>query len=330
MSEPRPIFWFLCCLAAIGFTGAAAGQTPPTARNADRVHLGDVVDVDVVGGFEFDWRGTVNPEGYLDSLVGFTEPVLALCRTESEIAADVAKGYSNILREPTVVVRIIDRSHRALARLEGAIRTPTRFRVQRDVRLRELIVLAGGLTDAASGEIKVFRPKNLSCEGKGALVGGGDDPGTGAQDNGSRTMNIKISELLSGSVAADPQILSGDIITVTRAAPFYVIGAVNNPRPIYSHTEMTVSRAIASAGGTSKDAEISKITIFRRSGDDTSVIAADLAKIKRGEADDEVLKQFDIVEVASRGGSKRKYPPMVVTGENTGRNQTELPLRIVD
>ncbi|MEO7538630.1 MAG: SLBB domain-containing protein [Pyrinomonadaceae bacterium] len=309
----------------------ASGQLPAgTPGREDHVHLGDVVDVDIVGGFEFDWRGTINPDGYLDSLVGITEPVFALCRSESAIATDVAKAYSIILREPDVVVRIIDRSRRAVVRLDGAVRTPTRFRVQRDVSLRELIVLAGGLIDSASGEITIFRPKNLSCRATGAKGGSPDGREPAPQDNGSQTFNIKISELLSGSEAADPQILSGDIVTVNRAAPFYVIGAVNNPRPVYSPVQMTLTRAIASAGGPAKGAELGRISIFRRDGITTKVISSDLLKIKRGDAEDEKLKQFDIVEVASRGGSKRKYPPVIVNDENKARYLSELPLRVVD
>jgi protein involved in polysaccharide export with SLBB domain len=330
VSEYRPILWLFFCLALLLIVDRAPAQSPTPAGSEDRVHLGDVVDVDIVGGFEFDWRGKLNPDGYLDSLVGMTEPILGLCRTEKEIAADVAKGYSNILREPVVVVRIIDRSSRAPARLDGAVRTPTRFRLLRPVSLRELLVLAGGLTDAASGEITIFRPANLSCSNRTDLNKDPEKSGNGPGDNGSQTTNIKISELITGNDAADPQILSGDIITVTRAAPFYVIGAVNNPRPIYSHTEMTVSRAVASAGGPSRDADPTRISIYRRVGDETQVIGVDLIKVKRGDSKDEVLRQFDIVEVASKGGAKRKYPPLAVSEGILGRAQTELPLRVIE
>jgi hypothetical protein len=195
--------------------------------------------------------------------------------------------------------------------------------------LRELLVRSGGLTDGASGEIVVFRPAGLSCgdpqptSSDGGIV-------SPPKDNGSETLNIKISELISGNSSADPYILSGDVVTVTRSAPFYVIGAVNNPRPIYSHTEMTLSRAVASAGGPSKDADLSKVSIFRREGAATQVIDVDLEKIKRDESKDEVLRQFDIIEVASKGGGKRKYPPMVVSDETTDRSKGELPLRVVD
>lgn len=303
------------------FSGAVAqAQIPtptPTPPSGDElVHFGDVLDVDFVGAFEFDWRGTITPDGNLDGLDAYGDPIRALCRNEAQIAADIAKAYSKILRDPKVVVRIIDRSNRAVARLDGAVRTPTRFKLQREVRLRELLVLAGGLTDDASGDISIFRPRNLNC-----IAGS-------AQDNGSQMITIKITDLLNGKPEANIQLLSGDIIDVIRAEPVYVIGAVNSPRPVFTRGETTVTRAVASAGGLAKDADGGKVTIYRRVGADSKVEETDLMKIKRGELIDLVLKPFDIIDVAGKGTGKRKFPPVAVTTAKTDRR--ELPLRVID
>ena len=93
---------------------------------------------------------------------------------------------------------------------------------------------------------------------------------------------------------------------------------------------MTVSRAIASAGGPAKGADLSRVTIFRREGAPTRIIEVDLEKINQKEAKDEVLRQFDIIEVTSKGGDRRKYPPVVVSDENTESGRSELPLRVID
>ena len=308
-----------------------SGQTPTPRSEADLAHFGDVIDVDILGGFEFDWRGTLTPDGYLDGVDGFNQPVYGLCRTESEIAASVANTFSKILRNPKVVVRIIDRSNRAVVRLDGAVKTPTRFRLKRPVRLTELLVLAGGLTDDVSGEISVYRPRNLNClPTVSGAKSDGDKTSAGRQDNGSQTTTIKISDLLSGGAAANIQILSGDMIDVSRAVPVYVIGAVNSPRPVYSRSQITVSRAVASAGGLAKDADASKVNIFRREGVETKSIEVDLDKIKRGVTDDIVLASFDIIDVAGKGGGKRKVPPALANGAKTNRNGREFPLQVVE
>jgi protein involved in polysaccharide export with SLBB domain len=322
---PFFLSWLILTFAA---NGARAQEHKITED--DLIHYGDVIDVDIVGGFEFDWRGTLTPEGFLDGFDANGEPIYGLCRSQSQIGLDVAKILGRILREPKVVVRIIDRSNRAVARLDGAVRTASRFRLQRVVYLSELLVLAGGFTDGASGEITIYRPRNLSCRRSIIQASALDTRLVSPQDNGSIVTNIKISELLSGKAAANPQILSGDLITVTKALPIYVIGAVNNPRPVYTRDQMTVSRIVATAGGLAKDAEGNKVSIFRRDGLDVRNIEADLGKIKRGETDDEILRPFDIIEVAAKGGGKRKYPPVVANEENRDRLKQDLPLRVVD
>ena len=103
---------------------------------------------------------------------------------------------------------------------------------------------------------------------------------TASQDNGSQYINIKINELLTGKKEANPQILSGDIVTVLEAQPIYVIGGVANPKQISTNFEITLSRAIDSAGGITKHGSETKISIFRRNGTQTQIIEADLGKIK--------------------------------------------------
>ncbi|MGH7784088.1 MAG: polysaccharide biosynthesis/export family protein, partial [Candidatus Binatia bacterium] len=179
----------------------------------DLVHYGDVIDVDVVGSLDFDWRGTLNPEGFLDGMERIEDPVYALCRNESDIAAAIASQYSKVLRDPKVVVKIVDRTNRAVAIVDGAVKTPQRFQIKRAVRLNELIILSGGITDRSSGEITIFRPESLNCLQQAGI--GKDKRETfvkTGQSNGSKMFNIRISDLLRGKEDANPLILSGDIV----------------------------------------------------------------------------------------------------------------------
>src|ERR1041385_1486396 len=128
-------------LLSMLFASLSMGQMPsPTpVSEADLVHLGDVVDVDVVGSLDFDWRGTLTPEGYLNGLDKIEEQVYGLCRSETDIGTDIARYYAKFLRDPKVVVRIVDRTKRALSLVDGAVKKPQRFQILRPVRLRELI-----------------------------------------------------------------------------------------------------------------------------------------------------------------------------------------------
>src|SRR5690606_16552737 len=236
------------------------GETVPARDPIGRIHLGDVVDVDVVGSYEHDWRGTLTPEGFLDGLDELGKQIYALCRTEEEVAATLTTEFSKNLRDPEVRVRILDRSNRPEALIAGGVQTPARMQIKRPLSLLEAIVLAGGITDIASGEITIFRPALAGCDEKG-------DPkfvNSSASEPASQTLRISISDILKGEAAANPIIRSGDIVTVLEAPPVYVIGGVNNPGPVQLRTDLTISRAVASAGGVAKNGAPTEVTVFRR------------------------------------------------------------------
>jgi protein involved in polysaccharide export with SLBB domain len=291
------------------------------------VHFGDLIEVDVVGSYEYDWRGSITPEGYLDGLETVENQIYALCQTESEISSAVEKELSKSLRDPKVAVRILDRSNRAVAFLTGAVRSPKRFQIKRHVNLNELLVLSGGITDRSSGEISIFRPANLNCtEPKRSTDG---EFLKASQPGGAKTFNIKISDILRGDPEANPQILSGDIVTVSEALPLYIIGGVNTPQQIPMRNQLTLSRAITIAGGVAKEGS-STVTIFRREGRESKRIPADLEKIAAGRAEDPVLKPFDIVDVPQKGKPASARPPVLDKSVPLTLTMGSLPLRVVD
>jgi polysaccharide export outer membrane protein len=316
----RPRFRALKVFSAFLFVSLLFSQL--AAQDfADRIHYGDLVDVDVVGSVDYDWRGTLTPEGFLDGFDLLPKQIFALCRSEADLGKEIAAEYARILRDPKVVVRVIDRSNRAVAILNGAVRTPHRFRIQRTARLNELIVYAGGISDAASGEIRIQRPTDLSCRG---------DIDPAGKQTGPNVLMVKISDLLKGNADANPVILSGDIVTVLEAYPIYVIGGVERPGKIDSREQITLSRAISIAGGMTKKAEKGGIRIYRRGGTQ-AIIEADLEKIEAGSAEDPVLKPFDVVDITVTGGRPRRLPPDPESvGRGTGSVAFKPPLKIIE
>ena len=302
------------------------------------IHSGDLIDVDVIGSVEYDWRGRLNPEGYLDGIDFVENPIYALCQTEETVADAVSKSYAKFLRDPKVVVRILDRSNRPVSILYGAVKNPQRIQIKRPVYLNELLIIAGGLTDKASGEVQIYRSQAHNCQQKTEAkksdpAAAGKNPEKYvfvSQDSGSEYINIKISDLLKGKKEANPQIISGDVITVQEAESIYVIGGVASPKQISSRAGITVSRAIDSAGGIIKGGDARNVTIFRREAGITKIIAVDLEKIKSSKADDVVLKTFDIIDVPQSGREKRKFPPVLKIAEISRKNTINLPLRIID
>lgn len=316
-------------LLILGTAQPLRSQIEPNAKStvsSDPVHFGDLIDIDVVGSLEFDWRGGITPEGYLNGLDRIQNQVYALCRTESEIAKAVSVEYGNFLRDPQVNVRILDRSRRPEVYLNGAVKTPHRFQIRRSVQLNELLISTGGITDTASGEITIFRPAGSTCERSAGSEGeAGFTPRKSAE-----TLIIKIGDLLKGVPEANPNIYSGDVIDVTPAWPVYVIGGVNNPSQLALRSELTVSRAVASAGGVSKEGIADTVTIYRRGDGRSEVIEVDLPKVEGGSAPDIELKAFDIIDVAQKGRGRRQFPPVVDVENSRSLPNSQLPLRIID
>lgn len=323
----RQLLHFIFLLFAITLTvGPVLAQSEPQSQ-ANLVHFGDLIEVDVIGSFEYDWRGSLTPEGFFDGLDSLENQIYGLCQSEEDLSVTVQKEFAKMLRDPKVVVRILDRSNRAVAFLNGAVRSPQRFQIKRAVYLNELLVLSGGITDRSSGEISVFRPANLSCVEPRKNTDG--EFVKASQPRGAETINIKIADILRGEQSANPRILSGDIVTVSEALPVYVIGGVNSPQRLPLRNQITLSRAIATAGGLAKEAN-GNITIFRREGRETKLIQADLQKITAGQADDPVLKPFDIIDVPQKGKPSRTRPPVIDKGVTNGLTLASLPLRVID
>lgn len=300
---------FFCGFFGIFFHSNAFSQLSA----ADLIHVGDRIEIDVVGSLDFDWRGVVGPDGYLEDYDKTPEPVFARCLSTDVLADRIKSAYSRILRDPKVEVRIIDRSGRPPAIIDGAIKQPQRLILKRRAQLREIIVLSGGITDKASGKILVFRPPGLGCGYTGA------EP---------TTLSIDIADLIAGRSESDVEVLPGDIVTVVSALPVYVIGGVAAPGVVLFRPEMTLSRAISSAGGLSKEANDSLVTIYRREDGRPEVLEAQLKQILDKRQQDIPLRPYDIVEVAEKGKPRRKVSPD--TFSPAEMPAASLPVRVVD
>lgn len=304
----------------------------------DLIHFGDLIDVDVVGSTEFDWRGKLTPEGFLSGINFVDEPVYALCKSEDEVGAALSKGFNKFLNNPQINVRIIDRSGRPISQIFGAIKTPQRFQIHRPVNLNEIIILSGGITENSSGEIQILRPPNLSCQTSINKQGVKENSATETnekyipvkQETESKYIKVKISDLLKGKPDANPLIFPGDVITVSEAEPIYVMGGVVNPKQINSNTRLTLTRAIDSAGGFAKDAETGKILVFRHENNEVKTIEVDFEKTKLSAENDFYLKPRDIVEVPQKGREKSRFPPVIKNDDSDSVKNLQPPLKIID
>jgi protein involved in polysaccharide export with SLBB domain len=186
----------------------------------------------------------------------------------------------------------------------GAVRSPARFQLERQVRLSQAIALAGGATANNSADVQVIHTRILNCnrEQHRLLLDRCTDCGC-ANFPAPLIDTYKLSELLGEDEKANPYLRPGDIIVVVEAPPIYAMGNVVSPQGLILVPGMTLTKAIAMAGGLRQHSLTKKIRVIRTRPytSERTEIVIDWEKIKKHRADDFVLKPYDIVEVPMKG-----------------------------
>jgi polysaccharide export outer membrane protein len=259
---------------------------------------GDILDVRIFGQPDLNSTAEIDSDGNISSLPFLETPIPAKCRTEKEVQRDIAAAYGKYLKKPQVSVRIAQRNSRQPATVFGAVRQPTRIQMARKVRLNELMAASGGFTERAAGTIQILHTEPVMCPAPG-------EEADAAPIDGTRIplTLVKISELRSGKLDANPVIRPGDYILVTEAEPVYITGSVIAPQGIFMREQLTLGRALAMVGGARKEAKTTDVRIYRQKpgSPEQDTIHVDYTAIKKKEKPDVLLEAYDIIEVPEAG-----------------------------
>ena len=128
-----------------------------------RIGPGDIIDVRVFGQSDLTSTAEVDENGNISSLPFIEEPIPAKCRNEKEVQKLITDAYSKYILKPRVSVRILERRSRPPAIVFGAVRMPSRVAMNRRLRLHEVLVTAGGVTQNANGTIDVLHTEREMC-----------------------------------------------------------------------------------------------------------------------------------------------------------------------
>jgi polysaccharide export outer membrane protein len=299
---------------------AAATSKAPAALTANederyRIGPGDILDIRILNRPTLS-RDAVRVEGNgVIRMPLIDEEIQAACKTEGELAKEIAEKYTKFYRKPQVDVFIKEYHSRQVAVI-GAVNEQSRFELQRRVRLLDLLTYAKGTSPKAGQTINIVHaPKAQACQKPGEAA---DDPGFSS---------YKLSETLQGDPRSNPYIEAGDIITVPEANLVYVVGNVYTPLTIPLKEPITLSRAVAMAGGVKHDSKKDKVRIVRQEpGAATSrEIVVDLTAIEKKRADDVALMPNDIIDVPT-SGSKSFLRGLLGT---VAPSVAQLPVRII-
>ena len=275
---------------------AAAETTRATNAVTDslyRIGPGDVLEIRVFNKPQLSREAVRVDNRGLVRMPMIENEIQAGCRTEAELAEVLATLYLKYQRHPHVDVFVKEYSSKPVA-VMGAVGKPGQFQLQRRVRLLELVSLAGGPTDRAGQQVLVAHSAELpSCENTAAASANNFD-------------HYDLTSTIRGDASSNPYVQAGDIITVPEAQQVFVVGNVFKPSSISLKEKITVSQAVAIAGGTMADAKRDQVRILRQlPGSPTKTeILVNLEAISKRKADDVELKANDIVEVPTSSGKR--------------------------
>ncbi len=217
--------------------------------------------------------------------------------TVEQLQDNLVTAYKKYFKDPQVTVLVNDFRSQPVS-VAGNVIKPGVVQLRGNRNLMEVIGQAGGLQADAGDSVLITR--NLS-EGPIPVAGAFTDP-TGKYS----VAHINIRSIMSGKEPEENiQIKPHDVITVPRARLVYVLGNVGRPGG-YVMTEnetMSITQAIALAGGWNKTAALSSARILRADGGSTrQQIRANVKKIMENKAPDLQMRPDDILYIPNSIG----------------------------
>jgi polysaccharide export outer membrane protein len=298
-----------------------AAQTPPatvTEQSDDRYRIGpgDVLDIRIFNRPQLS-REAVRVEGAGIIRMPLIEgEIQAACKTEGELAKEIATRYLKYYKNPQVDVFIKEYHAREVA-LIGAVTDQGRYQLSRRMRLLELLTYAKGPSEKAGETVNIVRgSKPDICQS-----------GSQSADDTTGFISLRLNDTLRGEERANPYVQAGDIVTIPEAEQAYVVGNVYSPKTLALTEPITVSRAIAMAGGPLRDSRTDRVRIVRQQHGSASrsEIYVNLNANARKQADDVMLQANDIVEVQESTGKSIIRSLLGVVAPSVA----QLPVRVI-
>lgn len=278
-------------------------ESPSTQNYA--VGAGDVLKIFILKQDALSQEGVrVGNDGTI-RMPMLAEPIAVNCLTEAEIARELTNRYKKYILDPQVYVSVKEFNANPVS-IVGAVIAPATLQLQRPLRLLELLTLAKGPAANAGSSLQIIHSFDPGACARSPLSASGTPVPVEAR--GAQIVSIPLADVLKGGEAANPFVQPGDIVRIeeAEARQAFVIGNVKTAATISLKEPVTLSRAIAMAGGASKGAQIDKIRISRQSPGSltpTDVIVS-LKEINNRKREDIVLQNNDIVDVPGPSGTR--------------------------
>jgi len=239
MRVRRWAIWLLFLAAALTAFGAGAQQRQPEYRlgSGDSIRISVFQNPDLTVDTRVTENGTISYP-----LVGTLHVgELTIPAAEKMIAKALKDG--NFIKEPQVNIVLLQNRGNQVSVL-GVVRRPVRFPLETvDIRLSEMIAIAGGIAPTGADTVILTGKRNGEAFRKEIdLVG----------------------MFLDNHFADDMLVAGGDVVYVHRQPMFYIYGEVQRPGSYRVERGMTIRQALALGGGPSPRGTERGLRIYRR------------------------------------------------------------------
>lgn len=264
-------FRFVLVVVALAARVAFAGDLGPLSVDVSyEIGAGDTIRLDVLGVVDMSGTFPVAADGSIEipSAGRVVVAAYTVAAAKEQIEARLRGDY---LRDPQVVVTVLQITSK-IVKVTGGVGTPGEFPLTAArMRVSDVLVRSGGLVDPSTPRAELWRTVA-----------------------GERTvLAVDLDLVTRGDASADVAILPGDTLVVPPPELIFVDGSVQKPGSFVFHGGMTLSTAVAAAGGANGTALTRKVKLIR--GEDQAVI--NLFKILKGLESDVALRPGDHVYI---------------------------------
>lgn len=271
----------LANLATLATTNQVKPEWLVAPTNLFVLGPGDTIEIEVIGDPATRAAARVGPDGkiYYNLLAGLDVWGLTLAETKKLLETELAKYFT----QPQVAITLRGVESKRIWLL-GRFSAPGAYPIVTPVTLLEAVAMAGG-AGTSQGSVTTEELADLR---HGFVLREGE------------LLPVDFYRLIhEGDMSQNIYLLPSDFVFVPSniAQEIYVLGGVRGPRAVPYRDNMSLTYAIASAGGPVPEAFLAHVAIVRGSLAQPQIAIVDYRAVLTGKATDVLLEPRDIVYV---------------------------------
>lgn len=270
--------------AAPDKSSASSPSTGPIANSNIKLGSGDLIEVSVFGVPDLATKARVSSAGdiYLP-LIDYVH-VADLTTDEAQELIQKRLEDGGFVRNPHVSIYVDESASQAIT-MVGEVAHPGAYPAIGDRKLYDMLSMAGGFTERAGRSIVIIHR---------------GDP--------DHKVELQLPSNLAEDTTHNVDVEPGDTIIVSKAGIIYVVGDVAHPSGfLVADDTLTVLKALALAGGSTKTSSLNKTKILRRTPNGIQQIPVPLKKVLHAKAPDVELAKGDVLFVPGSSAKAAAY-----------------------